>query len=63
VSGVLTVHVLTRFVIGNVKYCYLQGIDPEYASLSPGLLLVGLVLEDTQQNGIERVDFLRGDEP
>jgi CelD/BcsL family acetyltransferase involved in cellulose biosynthesis len=55
-----TIAGLYGFVIGRVKYCYLQGIDPEYASRSPGLLLLGLVLEDAQRHGVERLDFLRG---
>ncbi len=58
-----TIAGLYGFVVGAVKYCYLQGVDPAYATLSPGLLLLGLVLEDAQQRGIERIDFLRGDEP
>jgi CelD/BcsL family acetyltransferase involved in cellulose biosynthesis len=58
-----TIAGLYGFVIGRVKYCYLQGIDPAFASLSPGLLLVGLVIEAAQQYGLERIDFLRGDEP
>ncbi|HMI84194.1 MAG TPA: GNAT family N-acetyltransferase [Polyangiaceae bacterium] len=58
-----TIAGLYGFVIEGVKYCYLQGIDPGYASLSPGLLLLGLVVDHSQQNGIERLDFLRGDEP
>ena len=58
-----TIAGLYGFVIGRVKYCYLQGIDPKFASLSPGLLLVGLVLEAAQQHGLEQIDFLRGDEP
>jgi CelD/BcsL family acetyltransferase involved in cellulose biosynthesis len=58
-----TIAALYGFVIGNVKYCYLQGVDPARSSLSPGLLLVGMVLEDAQKQGITCVDFLRGDEP
>jgi CelD/BcsL family acetyltransferase involved in cellulose biosynthesis len=58
-----TIAGLYGFVIDRVKYCYLQGVDPECASLSPGLLMLGLILEDAQQRGIERIDFLRGAEP
>jgi CelD/BcsL family acetyltransferase involved in cellulose biosynthesis len=54
---------LYGFIVGEVKYCYLQGIDTTYARISPGLLLVGLVLENAQKKGIQRVDFLRGAEP
>jgi CelD/BcsL family acetyltransferase involved in cellulose biosynthesis len=58
-----TIGALYGFVIGRTKYCYMQGVDPAAGALSPGLLLVGMVLEDAQRRGLERVDFLRGDEP
>jgi Acetyltransferase (GNAT) domain len=58
-----TIAGLYAFVLGRVKYCYLQGVDLAYANLSPGLLLLGLVVEDAQERGIEHIDFLRGDEP
>ena len=47
----------------GVLYCYMQGIDPQFAELCPGLLLVGEVLERARQEGARTVDFLRGDEP
>jgi CelD/BcsL family acetyltransferase involved in cellulose biosynthesis len=43
--------------------CYLQGIDPAAGALSPGVLLVGAVLEEAAAEGKRAVDFLRGREP
>ncbi|HVI02512.1 MAG TPA: GNAT family N-acetyltransferase [Enhygromyxa sp.] len=43
-------------------YFYLGGFDPAAASLSPGALVLGLVLETSIQRGLTRFDFLRGSE-
>lgn len=43
-------------------YCYWQGYDPGLAELSPGMLLLGAVLEDAANEGARAVDFLRGEE-
>lgn len=43
-------------------YCYWQGYDPELSPLSPGMLLLGAVLEDAAKEGARAVDFLRGEE-
>jgi len=43
--------------------CYLSGFDPEYATYSPGSLLVAKVLEMCHQKGLKEVDLLRGAEP
>jgi CelD/BcsL family acetyltransferase involved in cellulose biosynthesis len=47
----------------SVLHCYLQGFDPVFGSLSPGLLVVGGVLERAHESGFTAVDFLRGEEP
>ena len=44
-------------------YCYMQGFDSAHAGLSPGVMLVGGVIEDLTRRGVKRVDFLRGREP
>lgn len=43
-------------------YCYVQGFDPEFSSLSPGNLLLYDVIEDAIAAGSECFDFLRGEE-
>lgn len=42
--------------------CYMQGFDPEWARLSPGVMVVGGVIEDLIRLGVKRIDFLRGRE-
>ncbi|MFL6289529.1 MAG: GNAT family N-acetyltransferase, partial [Thermoanaerobaculia bacterium] len=42
--------------------CYMQGFDPEHAKLSPGVMIVGSVIEDAIRRGMRRIDFLRGRE-
>jgi CelD/BcsL family acetyltransferase involved in cellulose biosynthesis len=42
---------------------YLSGFDPALAHLSPGTLLVGMVIEDAIARGMTAFDFLRGREP
>lgn len=42
---------------------YLSGFDPDAAHLSPGTLIVGMVIEDAIAHGMARFDFLRGSEP
>jgi CelD/BcsL family acetyltransferase involved in cellulose biosynthesis len=44
-------------------YCYMQGFDPEWARLSPGVMVVGGVIEEMIRQGVRRIDFLRGREP
>ena len=43
-------------------YCYLGGFDPESAALSPGVLMIGMVLEESIRRGLVRCDLLRGNE-
>lgn len=47
----------------NTLYCYWQGFDPSASELSPGMLIVGSVIEDAAREGATVVDFLRGLEP
>jgi len=41
---------------------YNSGFHPEYATLSPGLVLLAGLIEDAITRGVERFDFLRGEE-
>jgi CelD/BcsL family acetyltransferase involved in cellulose biosynthesis len=43
-------------------YCYLQGFDPEFSYLSPGMQLMFAVIEEAVRFGACRFDFLRGEE-
>jgi CelD/BcsL family acetyltransferase involved in cellulose biosynthesis len=45
------------------RYCfYNSGYDQAWKNASPGLVLLGLSIEDAARRGIERYDFLRGTE-
>ena len=44
-------------------YFYMQGFDSAWAELSPGVMVVGGVIEDVIRRGARRLDFLRGREP
>ncbi len=54
--------VLCSFFERTTVFCYLQGYDPAYQSLSPGTQILGAVLEDAIGDGKDCVDFLRGRE-
>jgi len=62
---------LSRVLIGamytlserDVVYCYLQGFDPDYSEFSPGVQMMGTVIEEAVRAGKQAVDFLRGREP
>jgi CelD/BcsL family acetyltransferase involved in cellulose biosynthesis len=47
----------------NTLYSYMQGFDPAWAKLSPGVMVVGGAIEDSIRRGARRIDFLRGREP
>lgn len=48
---------------GRAAYGYLGGFDPDFASISPGALLLGDAIDATCAAGLARFDFLRGREP
>jgi CelD/BcsL family acetyltransferase involved in cellulose biosynthesis len=48
---------------GGTAYLYNAGVDPAAATLSPGVVLLALLIERILAEGGRRVDFLRGDEP
>ncbi len=47
---------------GRRHYLYNSGYDPAWSKSSPGLVLLGLSIENAANRGIERYDFLRGSE-
>lgn len=48
---------------GGVLYCYTAGMDPDGRDLQAGHLLNISTARWAYENGIEALDFLRGDEP
>ncbi|HEY3358410.1 MAG TPA: GNAT family N-acetyltransferase [Polyangia bacterium] len=54
---------LYAFAVRERLSCYLQGFAPAVAHLSPGVLLLGAVLEAALADGVAVVDLLRGQEP
>ncbi|HZP16832.1 MAG TPA: GNAT family N-acetyltransferase [Terriglobales bacterium] len=46
----------------STVFCYLQGFDPDSASLSPGTYLMFSAIQDAVRIGMRRFDFLRGQE-
>jgi CelD/BcsL family acetyltransferase involved in cellulose biosynthesis len=48
---------------GPACYFYQSGFDPAHAGISPGTLLVAHTIRRAIEEGLERFDFLRGDEP
>ena len=57
-----TAAVIYALVRGQTLYCYLQGLDPAFASTSPGTQLMFAALENAVDLGVCRFDFLRGQE-
>ncbi|MEE8442113.1 MAG: GNAT family N-acetyltransferase [Dehalococcoidia bacterium] len=51
------------FDYGQTRFLYNSGYNPEYSSLSVGLLLKALCLRNAIGEGKTYFDFLRGDEP
>ncbi|HWD41376.1 MAG TPA: GNAT family N-acetyltransferase [Fimbriimonas sp.] len=47
----------------NVVYYYQAGFDPSKSSISPGTLLVAHTIRTAIDEGAQRFDFMRGDEP
>ena len=57
-----TIAVNYSFFHQQSVYCYLQGFDPEFSFLSPGMQLMFAVIEEAVRFGARRFDFLRGEE-
>lgn len=57
-----TVAALYGFQEGSTVFCYLQGFEPRFEKLSPGVMVVGAAVEEAVQRGARSLDFLRGKE-
>jgi CelD/BcsL family acetyltransferase involved in cellulose biosynthesis len=51
------------FQIGGVYYNYQAAFDPAMAHYAPGLLILAHLVERAWDAGLERFDFMTGDEP
>lgn len=47
---------------GSGYYLYNSSYHPDVASISPGMVLLAAVIEEAAEEGLPRVDFLKGDE-
>jgi CelD/BcsL family acetyltransferase involved in cellulose biosynthesis len=54
--------VIYAFFSGSRFFFYIGGHDPEFARLSPGTVLMALVIEKAIDEGVGEIDFLRGSE-
>ncbi|MBN1440777.1 MAG: GNAT family N-acetyltransferase [Anaerolineales bacterium] len=52
-----------NFTFGNRIWVYNSGMDPKYAALSPGWVLLALLIRKAIEDGFQAFDFMRGDEP
>ncbi len=50
------------FHYNGTRYLYNAAYDLDYSNLSPGIVVITYCLEDAISRGINRFDFLRGDE-
>ena len=57
------VAVFYGFVDNQTVYYYAGGFDPEFASCSPGTLLIARAIELAGRRGMTQFDFMRGEEP
>lgn len=66
-SGDAVLAALYGFEAGTAparRFLYFQsGFDPAVTPLSPGTVLLSAVIEDCMARGLQRFDFLRGEEP
>ena len=53
---------LLWFNYHDTFYLYNSAYDPDYSSMSPGIVVITHCLKDAINRGIKRVDFLRGNE-
>jgi CelD/BcsL family acetyltransferase involved in cellulose biosynthesis len=51
------------FIYRDTVYIYNSGFDPAYSKWSPGIVLISLYIQKCIEEGRNRVDFLRGNEP
>ena len=50
------------FLFNNQMLLYNSGFDPQYQSISPGLILKSYMIKQAIEEGKSRFDFLRGGE-
>jgi len=56
------VAVLYGFKYNNIFYYYQSGYDLEYSRYSVGLVIMGLTIKSAIEDGMDKYDFLHGDE-
>jgi CelD/BcsL family acetyltransferase involved in cellulose biosynthesis len=61
-AGSHTIAALYGFSAGKTFSFYQSGMDPAWARLSVGLVLVGCSIKEAIRHGHDTFDFLRGDE-
>jgi CelD/BcsL family acetyltransferase involved in cellulose biosynthesis len=52
-----------NFIFGNRVWVYNSGMDPQYAAVSPGWVLLAMLIRRAIETGFQAFDFMRGDEP
>ena len=52
-----------NFICGDTMQAYMTSYDPEFDRASPGMILIVQYTKWAFDNGLRKVDFLRGDEP
>lgn len=57
-----TVGMILAFALRERIYLYNMGFDPEYRSISPGIMTIALDIQSAINEGYDYYDFLRGDE-
>jgi CelD/BcsL family acetyltransferase involved in cellulose biosynthesis len=60
--GATPVAAVFTFAADDRLLVYNSGYDPEYAHVSAGMVLVGMMIEDASRMGLTVFDFLRGNE-
>ncbi|MGC4000429.1 MAG: GNAT family N-acetyltransferase [Anaeromyxobacter sp.] len=60
--GGRAVAVLHALAAQGRAYAYLSGLDPAWAQASPGSMLFLRLIEDAREEGLQELDFLRGQE-
>ena len=61
--GTLPVSMIMCFDYNDSMYLYNSAYDPQYNSLSVGVLCKTLYLKESIEKGKKKFDFLKGDEP
>jgi CelD/BcsL family acetyltransferase involved in cellulose biosynthesis len=51
------------FAFAGTMFVHRLAFDPAYAAFSPGVLVTLRAVEEASREGLQRVEFLRGEEP